>query len=423
MQKNKQKIPEGWSVTFLENLTKHIKYGIVDGPFGSNLKSEHYRLTGIPVIQSGFVTSQKFMANNYLYVDKALFEREKRSATHAGDIIMAKIGAQAGTCALLPKGHPEAILAGNCLKITINSILANNTYILEILHRKYEKDGFIDIKSVTAQPAISLTHLKKLKILLPPLPEQEKIAEILSCWDDGIEKLSALIEKKKIQKKALMQQLLTGKHRLKGFSTPWHEVKFGDIGTTYTGLNGKNKEDFGNGKPYIPYLNIYQNFIIDINQFELVAINDGENQNTVKFGDIFFTTSSETPDEVGISSVLLEKLETETYLNSFCFGFRLHNFSTLLPFYAAYLCRSEQIRKIMYTLAQGATRFNLSKMEFLKSYIFIPSDLAEQKTIAEILSKADEEIELLNKKLEAFKLEKKALMQQLLTGKIRVKVN
>ena len=270
---------------------------------------------------------------------------------------------------------------------------------------------------------ISKKDIDNLKFAIPPLPEQEKIAGILSCWDDGIEKLSALIEKKKIQKKALMQQLLTGKHRLKGFSTPWHEVKFGDIGITYTGLNGKNKEDFGNGKPYIPYLNIYQNFIIDINQFELVAINDGENQNTVKFGDIFFTTSSETPDEVGISSVLLEKLETETYLNSFCFGFRLHNFSTLLPFYAAYLCRSEQIRKIMYTLAQGATRFNLSKTEFLKSYIFIPSDLAEQKAIAEILSKADEEIELLNKKLEAFKLEKKALMQQLLTGKIRVKVN
>ena len=74
-------------------------------------------------------------------------------------------------------------------------------------------------------------------------------------------------------------------------------------------------------------------------------------------------------------------------------------------------------------LAQGATRFNLSKTEFLKSYIYIPSDLAEQKAIAEILSKADEEIELLNKKLEAFKQEKKALMQQLLTGKIRVKVN
>lgn len=421
--KNNQKIPEGWSVKRLGELANHVKYGIVDGPFGSNLKTEHYRNSGIPVIQSGFVTSQRFYAEKYLYVDYDLFQREKRSATHGNDIIMAKIGAHAGTSAILPENHPESILAGNCLKITINPMLANNRFILLTLHTKYDKDAFIDIKSTTAQPAISMENLKKLKLLLPPLAEQEKIAEILGTWDEAIEKLSSLIEQKKLLKKGLMQKLLTGKVRLPGFTQPWKEVKLDEIGTTYMGLSGKNKDNFGQGSYFIPYMNIYQNNRINPQQLELVEVGEGEKQNIVKYGDIFFTTSSETPKEVGFASVLLFKPEQNIYLNSFCFGYRLNDFQSLLPEYASFLFRSTQARKIMYKLAQGATRFNLSKNELMKEKIYIPSNISEQHAIAEVLSTADDEINLLNQKLEATKEQKKGLMQQLLTGQVRVKVN
>ncbi|MCV5632786.1 restriction endonuclease subunit S, partial [Escherichia coli] len=87
------------------------------------------------------------------------------------------------------------------------------------------------------------------------------------------------------------------------------------------GLTGKTKEDFGAGKPYIPYINIFKNSRIDIQNLEYVQVNDDERQSVVKYGDIFFTTSSETPEEVGMSSVLLEEV-SEVFLNSFCFGFR-----------------------------------------------------------------------------------------------------
>ena len=170
-------------------------------------------------------------------------------------------------------------------------------------------------------------------------------------------------------------------------------------------------------------MNIYQNNKIDPKQLELVDISDNENQNTVQYGDIFFTTSSETPEEVGFASVLLFKPEQKIYLNSFCFGYRLNDFDTLLPNYASFLFRSNQIRKTMYKLAQGATRFNLSKNELMKEELYIPSDISEQQAIADVLSTADEEIDLLNKKLEALKEQKKGLMQQLLTGQTRVQVN
>lgn len=220
-----------------------------------------------------------------------------------------------------------------------------------------------------------------------------------------------------------MQRLLTGKTRLSTFTQHWQKIRLGKIGTTYTGLSGKNKDDFGKGAYFIPYMNIYQNNKIDPKQLELVDISDNENQNTVQYGDIFFTTSSETPEEVGFASVLLFKPEQKIYLNSFCFGYRLNDFDTLLPNYASFLFRSNQIRKTMYKLAQGATRFNLSKNELMKEELYIPSDISEQQAIADVLLTADDEINLLNQKLEALKEQKKGLMQQLLTGQIRVKVN
>ena len=160
------------------------------------------------------------------------------------------------------------------------------------------------------------------------------------------------------------------------------------------------------------------NPIIDVNELGYVDVLENEKQSKVCYGDIFFTTSSETPEEVGMSSVLLENVD-ELYLNSFCFGFRLNNFSVLSPIYASHYFRGDTFRNILNRLAQGATRFNLSKNNLLKSILLLPP-LEEQKAIAEILSTQDKEIKLLQKELEEEKQKKKALMQLLLTGIVRV---
>lgn len=260
--------------------------------------------------------------------------------------------------------------------------------------------------------------LEKLCICCPSLQEQQKIAKILSIQDKVIELKEKLIEEKQKQKKYLMQNLLTGKIRLKSFTGEWKKYVMGNLGNTYSGLSGKNKDDFGKGKPYIPYTNIFLNPIIDVNELGYVDVLENEKQSKVCYGDIFFTTSSETPEEVGMSSVLLENVD-ELYLNSFCFGFRLNNFSVLSPIYASHYFRGDTFRNILNRLAQGATRFNLSKNNLLKSILLLPP-LEEQKAIAEILSTQDKEIKLLQKELEEEKQKKKALMQLLLTGIVRV---
>ena len=267
---------------------------------------------------------------------------------------------------------------------------------------------------------ITKENMEKRFIPVPPIAEQRKIAEVLGVWDEAIEKQARLIEKLALRKRALMQRLLSAKLRLPGFSEPWKKVKLGDIGDTYNGLSGKNKDDFEYGNAqFIPYINVFSNERIDTNNLGCVQIKPNEQQNTVKYGDIFFTVSSETPDEVGMASVLLEHLDN-TYLNSFCFGYRLNNFSTLNPFFAAYLFRTEHFRNYMSVLAQGSTRFNISKKEVMKLKIDLPT-IEEQTAIAEVLTAADREIELAKEKLDRLRRQKRGLMQQLLTGKKRVK--
>lgn len=199
----------------------------------------------------------------------------------------------------------------------------------------------------------------------------------------------------------------------------WSKVQLKNIGNTFTGISGKNKDDFGFGKPYIPYLNIFNNAIIKDDHFDYVNIKDNETQEKVKYGDIFFTTSSETPEEVGMCSVYLGNSQ-ELYLNSFCFGFRLTNDIDFSPIYLAELFRSNVGRRTIYKLAQGATRYNLSKTSLLKENIFVPPFKQQQK-IAEILSTWDEAIFILKQTSETLRDRNKGLAQQLLTGKKRLK--
>src|SRR5690606_23922605 len=179
----------------------------------------------------------------------------------------------------------------------------------------------------------------------------------------------------------------------------------------FNGLSGKNKDDFGSGKRYIQYKQIFDSSSIILEHCGYVNISNNERQNKVQYGDIFFTISSETPNEIGMSSVLLEETK-DVYLNSFCFGFRLHSFDKLLPEFAEFLFRSKIVRNEIKKLAQGSTRYNMSKTEFLKLEINLPS-LEEQTKIADFLSKISEKIETEKKIIELLEQQKKYFLQHL----------
>ena len=177
------------------------------------------------------------------------------------------------------------------------------------------------------------------------------------------------------------------------YTPAWEQRKLGNCGTTYSGLSGKTKEDFGHGNArFVPYTNVFDNPLADTERLEAVEIDSS--QNKVAYGDVFFTVSSETPDEVGMSSVWLSD-QDDVYLNSFCFGYRQD--STFDPHYLAYMLRSSSIRSDLTLLAQGISRFNISKNKVMELSVAVPS-AAEQKQIGQYFARLDSLITLHQRK-------------------------
>ncbi len=401
-------IPENWEVKRLTSFAK-----IQAGATPSTTNPEYWG-GKIRWMNSGELNFKKIYEVANRITEKGL----KSSSTKVLPVNCVLIG-------LAGQGKTRGTVAINkvqlCTNQSVAAILPNESFEPEYIY--YNLDSrYKELRQLSigdgGRGGLNLKLIGSLKLPLPPISEQKAIVKILSTWDEAIEKTRLLIEQKELRKKALMQQLLTGKKRLQGFTYEWKEVCLGSLGSTYSGLTGKSKGDFGSGKPYIPYLNIFNNYSINPTYFDLVEIENNENQNRVIFGDILFTVSSETPDEVGMAAVMLSDIE-ELYLNSFCFGFRLHNYETLIPQFCSYFFRAEKFRKEVWTLAQGATRYNISKKALMKLTVSIPIK-EEQKAIAEILQKADDEIRLEKQILEQLRLQKKALMQVLLTGRKRV---
>ena len=216
--------------------------------------------------------------------------------------------------------------------------------------------------------------LSKVCLNIPSIQEQEKIAKLFECIDTRIATQNKIIEKLQSLIKGLNDNIHKG---IKG-----ETVCFSDLGEAYSGLSGKGSDDFGYGEPFITYMNVYQNTYISEKDYELVQIAPNEKQNSVQYGDALFTLSSETPEEVSIGAVYLGNTQ-KLYLNSFCFGIHFYD-ERVLPQYLAHFISSSSFRRAIYPLAQGSTRFNLQKNDFMKMKFLLPS-LEKQGHIANTL--------------------------------------
>ena len=238
---------------------------------------------------------------------------------------------------------------------------------------------------------------------VPSLDEQKKIASILSVIDERIATQNKIIDN--------LQSLI------KGLNDSFHDgiqgtpISFDQIGRSYSGLSGKSGDDFGQGSPFITYLNVYQNNIVNEKQIDLVAIDANESQNTVSYGDVLFTLSSETPEETGIGCVYLGS-SGKYYLNSFCFGVTITHPDKVYPPYLAYLVSSSKFRKFVYPIEQGSTRFNLQRSDFMrKQFTLLP--IEKQKEIATILDTLNNRLSVECKLNELYKSQKDYLLRKL----------
>ena len=303
--------------------------------------------------------------------------------------------------------------------VRLDPCRASGKFVSYFLASEQPQRLFRSATDVGAKAGMSLIMVKMMKTALPPLPEQRAIATALSDVDALLSGLERLIAKKRDLKQAAMQQLLTGQTRLPGFHGEWEVKRLGEVGSTYSGLTGKTKADFGVGTGrYVTFTNVITNVVIDCGLIEHVRLFPGESQNRVIEGDLLFNGSSETPEEVAMCSFMASEV-SNLFLNSFCFGFRLRDAQQADGLFLAYYLRANPGRELMKSLAQGSTRYNLSKTALLEASIRLPSR-DEQTAIAAVLSDMDAELAALEARHAKTRDLKQAMMQELLTGRTRL---
>ena len=333
---------------------------------GQDLSSEQYtdKEDVYPYITgASSLNSEGIILNRWTHTPTQIVKR--------GDILLVCKGSGVGQLTVLSnvdKAHIARQIMGIRAKNTESQLFIYHYLSRLMTELKKRSTGII--------PGIDRKSILSLHISIPSLQEQQKVAELLSLIEQRIITQNKIIEKYESLIQAICDTLIES-------GQPKVELSFNDFGEPYSGLSGKSAEDFGKGWPYITYMNVYQNQIIDITDVGLVKINETEQQSVVRYGDILFTLSSETPDEVGMGAVYLGDIYP-LYLNSFCFGVHITDESKIYPPFLAYYISTKSFRKAVFPLAQGSTRFNLQKSDFMKKKFLFPT-VEEQNKIYSVL--------------------------------------
>ncbi|ETE07463.1 restriction endonuclease [Streptococcus pseudopneumoniae G42] len=326
--------------------------------------------------------------------------------------------------------NPARINVGSIAFNNLNHrVIVSSLYVIFILDKKVDNsfaiqfiksDKFIkEVKRNTegsVREYLFYENFSNIRLPYPPsLPEQTAIGSFFQDIDQLISLQQRKLEVLKEQKKTYLKLLFPAKGQTKpalrfaGFEDDWKEVKLGEVGETYTGLSGKAKEDFGHGEgKFITYVNVFNNPLTDLYGLDSIEIDD--KQRRVQYGDVLFTTSSETPEDVGLSSVWMGT-EDNVYLNSFCFGYRLQK-GIFDLYYLAFVLRSFSVRREFMLLAQGISRFNISKTKVMDMFIHIPS-LPEQEAIGSFFQDLDKAIAKQEEKVNQLKESKQTLLRKM----------
>ncbi len=296
----------------------------------------------------------------------------------------------------------------------INSIIVNDSHSNEFVYYLIQKNkSTLQLMAGSgAVPILSKGNFEKIEMGFPPLPEQEAIAEVLECWDKGIRTLENKIVKKRLIKNGLMQKLLSGKIRLPGFSKPWETVELGEVLTEH--------KEYSSGCEEVHSVSVHKGVVNQVEHLgRSFSAKDTSNYNLVKPGDIIYTKS---PTGDFPSGIIKQSKLTENVIVSPLYGvftpLTYHLGVMLDAFFDSPVNTGNYLRPIIQKGAKNT--INITNTTFLKGKMKLPLDKDEQGAIAEVLSAADKEIEALEQKLALWKEQKKYLLNNLVTGTIRL---
>ena len=412
-------VPNGWSLSTFDNAGIIVTDGDrgKEYPKAIDFFEDEYCL----FLSAKNVTKQGFLFEDNQFITEAKHRKLRKGTVNKGDVVLTTRGS-VGHFALYDDLGGFKCMRINSGMVTLNSSNSSveSDYFYTVCRSYLVSNQIEAVAFGSAQPQLTVKLIKNLKLPVPPLPEQRKIAKILSTWDKAISTTEKLIETSKQQKKALRQQLLTGKKRLvnpetgKAFEGEWKEVKLGSLGTTVSGgTPSTNSVEYWDGDiDWVTPTDITKLCTRTIGKTSRRITTLGLSHSSAKLvpARSLLICTRATIGELAIT-------EHEMCTNQ---GFKniIPNNETDVEF-LYYLIQS--LKHQLIAKASGSTFLELSKKGFESIRLLVPNR-EEQQKIASVLTTVDKDIEVLEAKLSHFKQEKKALMQQLLTGKRRVQV-
>ena len=401
-------IPQEWEVKKLGNVAESFSGGT---PKADN--NEYYD-GNIPFIRSGEIHQK----NTALFLSELGLAESSAKIVEKGDLLIALYGANSGDSAIsqINGAINQAIL---CIR-PYNLLTSFLCSFLEL-----KKNMYVAKYLQGGQGNLSGDIVNNYIIPIPPLPEQQKISEILNAWDKAIKKQTQLIEKLELRKKGLIKQLLTGKKRLPGFSGEWKRAKLGDA-TIFLSTNSFSREQLNSVKGNV--LNIHYgdvlvkySSVLDASKEDIPYINEQieySPKDYVNNGDVIMADTAED-EMVGRCCEVtnIDNIKVVSGLHTIL----IHPIIKFAPKYLGYYLNSERYHKQIISIMQGIKVYSITKDALKNTIIDIPN-IEEQAAIANILSLCDHEILLAKQKLNEFHQQKKGLMQVLLTGKKRVNI-
>lgn len=418
-------LPSDWTVESLgKRLAGSPKYGINAAAVAYDSRFPTYlRITDITdegrINQDSLASVIHPLANEY------------KLANH--DVVFARTGASVGKSYLYQNKDGEFVYAGFLIRVRPERDKLYAPYLFYFSKSDQYWKWIRENSMRSGQPGVNGRQYSELPLPLPPtIKEQEAIANTLLDTDDYISSLEKLVAKKRLIKKGTMQELLTGKKRLFGFGknstfiqseigkipSDWQVVTLGQIGKFKNGIN-KESEAFGHGFPFINLLDVFENKLIsDVSTLGLLDSNSFERATyDLRLGDVLFIRSSVKPSGVGLTTLITANLDNAVY-SGFLIRFRCND--TIALKYRAYCFSEEKFRARLISSSSVSANTNINQSSLSQLKIALPTDKCEQDSIAELLAYMDSDISLLERKIQKARFLRQGMMQQLLTGRIRL---
>lgn len=401
-------IPEDWEVKELGDITKDMS----DGPFGSNLKSCHYTNNKeVRIIQLSNIGTDGWSDNNRKYTTYKHLDTIRRCEVKSGNLVIAKM-MPAGRAIICPSTDAAYVLSSDAVRVNLLECV-NNDYAFYCTKSGYYLSQIAENTQGSTRARTSIKKLRNILFCMPDVKEQVAIATALSDVDSLISALTKKIEKKKAIKQGLMQQLLTGKKRLPGFNDKWKSMLLGDIAEVKDGTHQTPKYVKSGGKPFYSVENVTADDFKNVKHISLEEHKALTSNYRIEKGDVLMTRIG----SIGCCKYVDWDVDASFYVSLALLKINEKYDSKFISYLSNIKSFKEEVmlNSLVFAIPQ---KINLGNISLIK--VYIPTSKAEQTAISNILSDCDSEIAALEEKRDKYKEIKQGMMQQLLTGKIRL---